>query len=122
MADQLCILVHRPPYGGIQAAEAVRHLNGAATQGLEATAILLEDGVYVARTGQDAATTGWTALSPVLADALRKAGTGSPRLLVDRESLHARGIPAESLIPGSTVVDERTIADALSRARWVMVY
>jgi len=36
--------------------------------------------------------------------------------------LHARGIPAESLIPGSTVVDEQAIADALSRARWVMVY
>ncbi len=41
---------------------------------------------------------------------------------MDRESLHARGIPAESLIPGSTVVDEKAIADALSRARWVMVY
>lgn len=122
MADQLCILVHRPPYGGIQAAEAIRHLNGAATQGLEATAILLGDGVYVARASQDAGTTGWTALSPVLEEALRRAGTGSPRLLVDRESLHARGIPAESLIPGSTVVGEHAIADALSQARWVMVY
>lgn len=122
MADRLCILVHRPPYGGIHAAEAVRHLNGAASQGLEATAILLEDGVYVARAGQDVGATGWTALSPVLEDALRGAGSGSPRLLVDRESLHARGLPAESLIPGSTVVDEQAIADALSRARWVMVY
>ncbi len=122
MADQLCILVHRPPYGGIHAAEAVRHLNGAAAQSLEATAILLQDGVYVARAGQDAGTTRWTALSPVLEDALRRVGTGSPRLLVDRESLHARGIPAESLIPGSTVVDEQAIADALSRARWIMVY
>jgi sulfur relay (sulfurtransferase) DsrF/TusC family protein len=80
------------------------------------------DGVYVARAGQDPGATGWTALSPALEDALRRAGTGSPRLLVDRESLRARGIPAESLIPGSTVVDEQAIADALSRARWVMVY
>ena len=122
MGDSLCILVHRPPYGGIQAAEAVRHLNGAAAQGVEATAILTGDGVYVARAGQDPGTTGWTALSPALEDALRRAGTGSPRLLVDRESLHARGIPSESLIPGLTVVDEHAIADALSRARWVMVY
>jgi sulfur relay (sulfurtransferase) DsrF/TusC family protein len=122
MAERLCILIHRPPYGGIHAAEAVRHLNGAAAQGVEASAILMGDGVYVARAGQDPGTTGWTALSPALEDALRRAGTGSPRLLVDRESLHARGIPAESLIPGSTVVDEQAIADALSRARWVMVY
>ncbi len=122
MPDALCILVHRPPYGGIHAAEAVRHLNGATAQGLEATAILMGDGVYLARAGQDPGATGWTALSPVLEDALRRAGTGSPRLLVDRESLHARGIPAESLIPGSTVVDEQAIADALSRAHRVMVY
>jgi sulfur relay (sulfurtransferase) DsrF/TusC family protein len=122
MAERLCILIHRPPYGGIHAAEAVRHLNGAAAQGVEASAILMGDGVYVARAGQDPGTTGWTALSPALEDALRRAGTGSPRLLVDRESLHARGIPAESLIPGSTVVDEQAVADALSRARWVMVY
>jgi sulfur relay (sulfurtransferase) DsrF/TusC family protein len=122
MADQLCILVHRPPYGGIQAAEAVRHLRGAATQGLEATAILLEDGVYVARAGHDAGTTGWTALSPVLEEALGRGGPGSPRLLVDESSLCARGIPAASLIPGAALVNEHTIAQIISHSRWVMVY
>jgi len=69
MADQFCILIHRPPYGEIHAAEAVRHLNGATAQGLEATAILVRDGVYVARAGHDPGMTGWTALSPVLEDA-----------------------------------------------------
>jgi len=122
MGDSLCILVHRPPYGGIQAAEAVRHLNGAAAQGLEATAILLEDGVYVARVGQDPGTTGWTALSPVLEAALGGAKAGSSRLLVDRASLHARGVPPGSLIPGAAVADEGAIAQALAQARWVMVY
>jgi len=122
MADQLCILVHRPPYGGIHAAEAVRHLNGAAAQGLEATAILVGDGVYVARTGQDPGATGWTALSPALEEALEGGETGSPRLLVDEESLRARVVPAESLIPGATVADRSAIAQVISHARWVMVY
>jgi len=122
MADQLCILVHRPPYGGIHAAEAVRHLNGATAHGLEATAILMGDGVYLARAGQVPGTTGWTVLSPVLEEALGGGETGYPRLLVDEQSLRARGVPAESLIPGAAVVDEHAIAHALAEARWVMVY
>jgi sulfur relay (sulfurtransferase) DsrF/TusC family protein len=122
MADQLCILVHRPPYGGIHAAEAVRHLNGATAQGLDATAILLGDGVYVARAGQDPGKTGWTALSPALEAALEGAKAGSSRLLVDEASLRERDVPAASLIHGATVVDERAIAQALAQARWVMVY
>ncbi len=122
MADQLCILVHRPPYGAINAAEAVRHLNGATAHGLEATAILLGDGVYVARSGQAPGATGWTALSSALENTLGHAEEGYPRLWVDEVSLRARGIPAESLISGSTVVGEHAVADAFAKARWVMVY
>lgn len=122
MPDALCILVHRPPYGGIHAAEAVRHLNGATVRGLDATAILVGDGVYLARAGQDPGVTGWTALSPVLEDALGEGEAGSPRLWVDEASLLARGLAAASLIPRAVVVDGRAIADALSKARWVMVY
>jgi sulfur relay (sulfurtransferase) DsrF/TusC family protein len=122
MADQLCIVVHRPPYGGIYAAEAVRHLNGATAQCLEAIAILVGDGVYVARAGQDPGATGWTALAPALEGALEGGESGSPRLWVDEESLRARGVPVESLIPGTIPVNEHTIADLVSKARWVMVY
>ncbi len=118
----MCILIHRPPYGGIHAAEAVRHLNGAAAQGVEASAILMGDGVYVARAGQHPGTTGWTALSSALENPLGHAEEGYPRLWVDEVSLRARGIPAESLISGSTVVGEHAVADALAKARWVMVY
>jgi sulfur relay (sulfurtransferase) DsrF/TusC family protein len=122
MGDQLCILVHRPPYGGIHAAEAVRHLNGATAHGLEATAILMGDGVYLARAGQVPGTTGWTPLSCALEDALGHRQTGYPRVWVEDESLRARGIPTAFLIPGAVVVDGQTIAQALSEARWVMVY
>jgi sulfur relay (sulfurtransferase) DsrF/TusC family protein len=122
MAESLCILIHRPPYGGIHAAEAIRHLNGATVHGLEATAILLGDGVYVAQRGQDPGTTGWTALSPALEDALGGGEGGYPRLWVDEASLRARGLPAASLIPGAVVVDEHALAHALLKARWVMVY
>jgi len=122
MADQVCILVHRPPYGAINAAEALRHLNGATAHGLETTAILLGDGVYVARTGQVLGTTGWRGLSSALENTLEHAEEGYPRLWVDEASLRARGIENRSLVPGAVVVNGPAIADAVSRARWVMVY
>lgn len=122
MADRLCILVHRPPYGTINAAEAVRHLNGATAHGLEATAILVGDGVYLARAGQAPGTSGWTALSPVLEEALGSSEAGYPHLWVEEASLHARGIGTDSLIPRAAVVDEHAIARVLAEARWVMVY
>jgi sulfur relay (sulfurtransferase) DsrF/TusC family protein len=80
------------------------------------------DGVYLARANQDPRTTGWTALSPALEAALGGKGPGSPRLLVDEASLNARSLRMESLLPGATVVGEQAIADALGKARWVMVY
>ena len=122
MAETLCILVHRPPYGEIQAAEAVRHLNGATAHGLEATAILLGDGVYLARSGQDPRATGWTALSLALEDALGDGQSGSPHLWGNGASLRARGLPAAAMVSGAVVVDERAIAEAVAQARWVMVY
>ena len=107
MGDSLCILVHRPPYGGIQAAEAVRHLNGAATQGLEATAILLEDGMYVARAGQDA----------VLLPTQRLIDGGSlfdgvvgqgVRFLVLEDDLRLRGFGKDDLRQSAQLVTYRT--------------
>ena len=85
--DTLCILVHRPPYGRIHAAEAIRHLNGASAYGLKVTAILLGDGVYLAKRSQAPGTTGWTDLSSALHDSLGHADAGYPRLWVDAESL-----------------------------------
>lgn len=55
MAKRFLIVLRHAPYGRLDAAEAVRHLNGAAAHGLEAGLLLLGDGIYLAKAGQTAA-------------------------------------------------------------------
>jgi sulfur relay (sulfurtransferase) DsrF/TusC family protein len=116
--DSLCILIRRPPYGQIHDAEAVRHLGGALSDHLEACAVLVDDGVYAAHAAQDAAGTGWTALSPVWAQHLAKGA----RLYVHAPSAHARGLAAEQLVPGLQWIDDDRLAQLLAECDAVMVY
>ena len=71
MNKSLCILVRRAPYGTIHAAEAFRHLAGALNSGLKVTAILVDDGIYIAKDNQETRTSGWTSLSESLSSFLK---------------------------------------------------
>lgn len=63
---QLCILIRQAPYTTIGAAEAMRHAGGALSDGLAVNLLLVDEGVYLARAGQDPGTTGFLSLSAAL--------------------------------------------------------
>lgn len=124
MGKQLLIVLRHAPYGRLDAAEAVRHLNGAVANGLEATLLLVDDGVYLARAGQVAAP-GWTELSAALEQALRAAARSGPpaaRVFALAAALEARGLAETQLVPGCRVVDEGAAAELLGDADATLVY
>jgi len=115
----LCILVRRPPYGTIHAAEALRHAGGALGEGLDVAVALVDDGVYLARDGQNVGDTGYTGLSPVLFKLLAKGA----RVHVHAPSAQARGLLAdEHFVPAIELVDDAGLAGLLAEASTVMVY
>lgn len=116
MKNSLCILIRRPPYGQIHAAEAIRHIGGALAEGLATHVVLLDDGVYVARDGQNAANTSWTPLAPEVLKTLAKGA----RYYVHAPSAAARGL--EELITGVEMLDDGGLADLLAASDAVMVY
>lgn len=119
MRGSICIFVSMAPYGHVQAAEAVRHLGGALNDGLDIFMLLKDDGVYLAREGQQDHMSGWTALSPVLARLIAK---GAP-VLVHTPSAHARGLlDGSPLIPGITLADDRAVARALDGTYAMMTF
>jgi len=95
------IILRHAPYGQLAAAEVVRHLNGAVANGLDAAALLLDDGVYLARAGQQAME-GWTELSAALAQSLAAAEASAdgsqPAVYVHAAALSDRGLRACELI------------------------
>lgn len=113
MKPSICVLISQAPYGTVHAAEAVRHVNGALTEGFDVVAVLVDEGVWLARDGQQAEGSGFTALSEALAASLNKPGGPVPRVLVDGSSLEQRGLTASVLVPGIEVTDRAGITAAI---------
>lgn len=126
MAKRFLIVLRHAPYERLDAAEAVRHLNGAAACGLDAALILLADGVYLAKAGQVAAA-GWTDLAAALGQSLgnvagAERARGSLAVYVSAADLACRGLGPGELVPGCQVLGDAEAADLLARANATLVY
>lgn len=121
MAKSVCILVRRAPYGVIQAAEAVRHINGAVGNGFTTTAVFADDGVYVLKAKQDAVDTTFTNLGGALKDTLAKP---EPRaqILVHRSSAELRGLNEDDLLSGVTWINDGELAALMAETPNVMLF
>jgi len=128
MVRSVCILVRRAPYGTMNAAEALRHLNGAVANGLEATAILIGDGVYLAREDQRAEEAGWTSLSRALRQALTvrrqqaEDSENQARIYVHRASVERRGLQEAALVPGVELLSDQELARLVGEAEAVLIF
>ncbi len=122
MATDLCILIRHPPYGSIFAAEGIRHLIGAMANGLNVNTVLMDDGVWVARVGQNAGATGWTSLSEALANTFRLADGPVPQVLAEEDALTRAGLRAEDLVPGVSVASPEAVAELVATARHLIIF
>lgn len=128
MAQSLCVILRKAPYGVVNAAEALRHVNGGVTYGLRTTALLLDDGVYAARDHHKSQGKEWTLLSNVMKTTLefstRLPGgdTNQAHILVHEPSLKARGLAPQDLVPGVELASDEEVAQVLSKAEAILVY
>jgi len=123
--DGIYVVIRKAPYGSLAAAEGGRHLLGAAGCGMAATAVLVDDGVYLAKRGQDPAGTGWTNLSEVLQKALDPGRAGaSPqvRAYVHRASAQQRGINDVDLVGGMELIDDDQLAAMLVTVEGLLIF
>ncbi|HYG56495.1 MAG TPA: DsrE family protein [Symbiobacteriaceae bacterium] len=120
MQPSICVLITQAPYGLVHAAEGVRHVNGALSQGFSASALLTDDGVWLACKGQNAGQTGYTSLSEALEAALNKQDGPKPRVLVHGQSLAERGLTAADLIDGIELTDDAGLAALLAESQYLL--
>ena len=115
---KIAMILRKPPYGDINAAEAVRHALGAVSGDLTASLILVDGGVQLARKGQDDTGTGFTNLEATLKDC---ADMGV-EVFADDMSLIEYGIKKEDIVEGVKVVSESDIAMTLKTAVTTMIF
>ena len=100
------IILRKPPYGTVDAPEAIRHALGALTQELLVRLILVDGGVHAACKGQDTGTTGYLSAEEGIRDCLAMGA----EVYVDGRSLEAEGITAAYLIDGVKIESSAEIA------------
>ncbi len=122
--DTFCILFRKAPYGTIEAAEGLRHLIAAARM-MAARAVLLDDGVHLAKRGQEPGDSGWINLSQTLENALADCGADPScqlHVYVHEGSLNERNLVPAALVPGVELADDDQVATVIAEARRMLIF
>jgi tRNA 2-thiouridine synthesizing protein D len=114
----LAMILGKPPYGDVNAAEAVRHVLGAVSGNIAVSLILVDGGVELARKGQEETDTGFTNLQVALEDCIEMGA----RVFVDDLSLVKQGLNKEDIVVGVEVAAESDIAALLKQADNTMIF
>jgi sulfur relay (sulfurtransferase) DsrF/TusC family protein len=126
MLKDILIIVRHGPYGGFQAAEALRHANGSISLGFRPIVVLVDDGVYLAREGQEPEQSQWLALSEtfdeVIARGLYENKDDPAEFYVEKESLLKRGIDLDDLIESLEPIDQSKVSELMSNHHLQLIF
>ncbi len=115
--DNLLVILRKPPYGAVNAAEAVRHAGGAGGFDYKTTLYLIESGVYTAKKNQDAGDTGFTGLGESL-----ELLSSEMDIYVSRDSLTEYNLKEDDLIEGVKIDNGETLKQAIKTAQSIMIF
>lgn len=114
----IAMILRKPPYGDINAAEAVRHALGAASGDWKVSLILVDGGVLLAKKGHDDTGTGFTNLESTLKDCVDM----GVDVYADYLSLALQSVKEEELPASVQVKNESDIASLLKEADQTMIF
>jgi len=115
---KIAIILRRPPYGDINAAEAVRHAMGAASEELETSLILVDGGALLSKKGQDMGDSGYTNLGETLKDCMDM----GVAVYVEKASLRELNLETGEILEGVRTVNSTEIAELLQGADHSMIF
>ena len=126
MTRDILIVIRRGPYGGFQAAEGLRHANGAISLGFRPIVALVDDGVYLAKADQNPGQGPWLSLGgtleEVIARGLYEKKDSPAEFYVEKESLITRGLDLEELIEDLEPVDHCKVSELLAANRLQLIF
>jgi sulfur relay (sulfurtransferase) DsrF/TusC family protein len=126
MTKDILIVVRHGPYSGFQAAEALRHANGAMSLGFRPIVVLLDDGIYLAKAGQYSGESQWLTLGEtleeIIARGLYEKKDAPAEFYVEKDSLVKRGIDLEELVEDLELIDNQKISELMAVNRLQLVF
>jgi len=126
MTRDILIVIRHGPYGGFQAAEGLRHANGAISLGFRPILIMVDDGVYLAKEGQDPGQSQWLeldgTLEEIIARGLYEIKDTPAEFYVEKESLEKRGLDSENLVEGLELLDHQKVSELMTVAPLQLIF
>jgi sulfur relay (sulfurtransferase) DsrF/TusC family protein len=116
--NKIAIILRKPPYGDINAAEAVRHALGAAGDEMEVSLILFDGGTLLAKSGQQEEGTGFTNLGSALADCIEM----GVAVYAERASLRQEFLETGDLIEGVRVINGTEAGELIKASDRTMIF
>ena len=114
----ISIILKRPPYGTVDASEAIRHALGGVTEDMEVKLILVDAGVHAARKGQDASETEYLNAGEGMRDCIDM----GVDVFADEASLKGEQVESDCIIEGVTVANGSEIANIIAKTDTTMVF
>ena len=114
----ISIILRRPPYGTVDASEAIRHALGGATDELEVKLLLVNGGVQTARKGQDVSQTKYLNAGEGIQDCIDL----GVAVYADEASLKREQIGKDSIIEGVTIANGQEIAAMIAKTDTTLVF
>ncbi len=112
------IILRRPPYGTVDASEAIRHTLGGLTEDLEMKLILVDGGINAARKSQDISETPFSSIEEGIRDCIDMGAD----VLLDKSSVKGHYLDAESLIDGVKIVNSHVIAQVIKESDVTLIF
>jgi sulfur relay (sulfurtransferase) DsrF/TusC family protein len=114
----ISIILRRPPYGTVDASEALRHALGGATNDVEVKLLLVDGGVHTARKDQDASQTEYLNAGEGIQDCIDM----GVAVYADEASLKREQVAHDRLIEGVTISNSAEIAAIVSKTDTTMIF
>jgi len=114
----ISIILRRPPYGTVDASEAIRHALGGVTEDLEVKLFLVDGGVHGARKGQDVSKTIYLNAGDGIQDCIDM----GVAVYADEASLKKEQIGNDCLIEGVTITNGSEISDMIGKTDTTLVF
>lgn len=114
----ISIILRRPPYGTVDASEAIRHALGGVTEDLEVKLLLVDGGVHAARKGQDVSRTKYLNAGDGIQDCIDMGVS----VYADEASVKREQIGTDCIIDGVTVANGSVIADMIAKTDTTLVF
>src|SRR4030066_1406766 len=115
---RVSIILRRPPYGTVDASEAIRHALGGITEDVAVNLILVDSGVNAVRKEQEISSTEYLSIESGIKDCIDM----GVNVYIEKASLKKEHIEIDEIIDGVIIVNSSKIAGLIKESDTTMIF